>query len=72
VSGSAALGAFVLGLALFTVGARRIETRISGAFLILAAVGLFMVGPNPFLFGMFLATGWAVLTDGVEKVFPVG
>ncbi len=72
MSGSAALGAFVLGLALFTVGARRIETRISGAFLILAAVGLFMVGPNPFLFGMFLATGWAVLTDGVEKVFPVG
>ena len=71
MSGSAALGAFVLGLALFTVGARRIETRISGAFLILAAVGLFMVGPNPFLFGMFLETGWAVLTEGVEKVFPV-
>ena len=71
MSGSAALGAFVLGLALFTVGARRIETRISGAFLILAAVGLFMVGPNPFLFGMFLATGWAVLTNVVEKIFPV-
>lgn len=71
MSGAAALGAFVLGLALFTAGTRRVETRISGVFLILAAAGLFMVGPNPFLFGMFLATGWAVLTDGVEKVFPV-
>jgi hypothetical protein len=58
-------------LALFTAGTQRIETRISGVFLILAAVGLFIVGPNPFLFGMFLATGWAVLNHGVEKIFPV-
>ena len=71
MSGAATLGAFVLGLALFTICARRIEPRISGAFLILAAVGLFMIGPNPFLFGMFLATGWAVLTHVVEKIFPV-
>jgi hypothetical protein len=71
VSGAATLGAFVLGLALFTICARRIEPRISGVFLILAAVGLFMFGPNPFLFGMFLATGWAVLTHGVENIFPV-
>ena len=71
MSGAATLGAFVLGLALFTICARRIEPRISGVFLILAAVGLFMVGPNPFLFGMFLATGWGVLTHVVEKIFPV-
>jgi len=71
VSGAAVLGAFVLGLALFSVCARRIEARISGVFLILAAVGLFMVGPNPFLFGMFLATGWVVLNHGVEQIFPV-
>ena len=71
MSGAATLGAFVLGLALFTICARRIEPIISGVFLILAAVGLFMVGPNPFLFGMFLATGWAVLTHVVEKIFPV-
>lgn len=71
MSGAATLGAFVLGLALFTICARRIEPRISGVFLILAAVGLFMIGPNPFLFGMFLATGWAVLTHVVEKIFPV-
>lgn len=71
MSGAATLGAFVFGLALFTICARRIEPRISGVFLILAAVGLFMVGPNPFLFGMFLATGWAVLTHVVEKIFPV-
>ena len=71
MSGAATLGAFVLGLALFTICARRIEPRISGVFLILAAVGLFMVGPNSFLFGMFLATGWAVLTHVVEKIFPV-
>ena len=37
---------------------------------IFAAIGLYIAGPHPFLFGMILATGWCVLNTGVEKIFP--
>jgi len=38
---------------------------------VLATIGLYLLGPNPFLFGMILATGWYLLNMGVEKFFPI-
>jgi len=71
MAGVEALVAFLAGIVLFTIGSRRLDERLVLGLLIAAGVGLYLVGPNPFLFGMFLASGWSVLSLGVDRAFPV-
>ena len=40
-------------------------------FAIFSAMGLYIFGPNPFLFGMIFSTGWCLLNVVVEKAFPI-
>ncbi len=70
MSGAAELAFFLLGLIAFSIGSRYLDDVYSAIFLVLAGSGLFLIGPNSFLFGVFLASGWAVLSAAVDKAFP--
>lgn len=71
MSGVESLVAFLAGIVLFTIGSKRLDERLVFGLLVVAGVGLYFVGPNPFLFGMFLASGWSVLSFAVDRAFPV-
>ena len=69
MSGIEALLAFLTGLVLFTYGSRRLDDRIGLGLLLAAGTALYWIGPNPFLFGMFLACGWYMLSLTVDRAF---
>ena len=69
VSGIEALLAFLTGLVLFTYGSRRLDDRIGLGLLLASGTALYWIGPNPFLFGMFLACGWYMLSLTVDRAF---
>ncbi len=62
---------FLICLFLATMVSKRIEVKFSIIVIFLAACGLYIMGPEPFLFGIFLATGWHLLSVGVDYLFPV-
>ena len=52
-------------------GSRKLNTKVALGLVIVAAVGLYLIGPHPFLFGMILATGWCLLNLGEDCIFPL-
>ncbi len=62
---------FVICLFLASMASKRIEVKFSFLVILLVAVGLYLLGPEPFLFGIFLATGWHLLSVGVDDLFPL-
>ena len=47
------------------------DSKLVFGLAIIAVIGLYIAGPQPFLFGMILATGWSLLNMGVERIFPI-
>ncbi|MEC9120579.1 MAG: hypothetical protein VYC33_04590 [Candidatus Thermoplasmatota archaeon] len=47
------------------------DSKLVLGLAIIAAIGLYIAGPSPFLFGMILATGWCLLNLGIERIFPI-
>ena len=70
MSGIETLFYFVMGFSIFSYGAGKLDSKIVIGFAIIAIVGLYIMGPHTFLFGMILATGWSLLNMGVERIFP--
>jgi len=70
LSGIETLLYFVMGFTIFSYGAGKLESKVVIVLAIIAIIGLYLVGPHTFLFGMILATGWCLLNIGVERVFP--
>jgi len=62
---------FLFCLILFSVISKRIKLPYIGLIIISAGIALYTIGPDPFLFGIFLATGWHLLSVGVGIIFPV-
>ncbi|PDH25062.1 MAG: hypothetical protein CND29_01080 [Marine Group II euryarchaeote MED-G36] len=62
---------FLFCLILFSIISKRIKLPYVGLIIIPAGIALYSIGPNPFLFGIFLATGWHLLSVGVGIIFPV-
>ncbi|HIH80013.1 MAG: hypothetical protein QF365_06365 [Candidatus Thalassarchaeaceae archaeon] len=62
---------FLFCLILFSFISKRIKLPYVGLIIIPAAISLYTIGPEPFLFGIFLATGWHLLSVGVALIFPV-
>ncbi len=62
---------FLFCLILFSVISKRIKLPYIGLIIISAGIVLYTIGPDPFLFGIFLATGWHLLSVGVGIIFPV-
>tara|TARA_B100001113_G_scaffold146830_1_gene120377 strand:- start:236 stop:463 length:228 start_codon:yes stop_codon:yes gene_type:complete len=62
---------FLICLFLATLVSKRIEVKFSLLVIFLVAVGLYLKGPDPILFGIFLATGWHLLSVGVDNLFPL-
>ena len=60
----------VIGFAIFSYGADKLDSKIVIVLAIIAIIGLYVAGPHTFLFGMILATGWSLLNTGVERIFP--
>ena len=65
------LGYFLAGFIIFLYGSNPVDTMVVFVFAIFSAIGLYILGPNPFLFGMILSTGWCLLNVVVEKAFPI-
>tara|TARA_B100001029_G_scaffold179127_1_gene187614 strand:+ start:909 stop:1130 length:222 start_codon:yes stop_codon:yes gene_type:complete len=70
LSGIETLLYFLIGFAIFSYGAGKLDSKIVIVLAIIAIIGLHIEGPNTFLFGMILATGWSLLNTGVERIFP--
>jgi len=70
LSGIETLFYFVMGFAIFSYGAGKLDSKIVILLAIIAITGLYIAGPHTFLFGMTLATGWSLLNTGVERIFP--
>jgi len=62
---------FLFCLILFSIISKRIKLSYVGLIIIPTGIALYTIGPEPFLFGIFLATGWHLLSIGVEIIFPV-
>ncbi len=71
MSGIETLFYFVIGFAIFSYGADKLDSKIVIVLAIIAIIGLYVAGPHTFLFGMILATGWSLLNTGVERIFPI-
>lgn len=71
MSGISILLHFVIGFTIFSYGSGKIDSKLVFGLAIIAVIGLYIAGPQPFLFGMILATGWSLLNMGVERVFPI-
>ena len=71
MSGIITLASFIVGFTIFMFGSRKLNTKVALGLVIVAAVGLYMIVPHPFLFGMILATGWCLLNLGVDWIFPL-
>ena len=52
------LGYFLAGFIIFLYGSNLVDTMVVCVFAIFSAMGLYIFGPNPFLFGMIFSTGW--------------
>ena len=65
------LGYFLAGFIIFLYGSNLVDTMVVCVFAIFSAIGLYIFGPNPFLFGMILSTGWCLLNVVIEKAFPI-
>ncbi len=62
---------FLFSLILFSIISKRIKLPYVGLIIIPAGIALYTIGPEPSLFGIFLATGWHLLSVGVGIIFPV-
>jgi|TARA_B100001964_G_scaffold245274_1_gene331201 hypothetical protein len=62
---------FLFCLILFSIISKRIKLPYIGLIIISAGIALYTIGPEPSLFGIFLATGWHLLSVGVGIIFPV-
>jgi len=71
LSGISILLHFVIGFTIFSFGSGKMDYKLVLGLVIFAAIGLYIAGPHPFLFGMILATGWCFLNTGVERIFPI-
>lgn len=71
MSGISILLYFVIGFTICSYGSSKMDSKFVLGLVIIAASGLYIVGPQPFLFGMVLATGWSLLNTGVERIFPI-
>ena len=65
------LGYFLAGFIILLYGSTLVDTMVVCVFAIFSAMGLYIFGPNPFLFGMIFSTGWCLLNVVVEKAFPI-
>ena len=70
MSGISILLHFVIGFTIFSYGSGKMDSKLVLGLAIIALIGLYIAGPNPFLFGMTLATGWCLLNMGIERFFP--
>ncbi|MAC96924.1 MAG: hypothetical protein CL971_00515 [Euryarchaeota archaeon] len=71
LTGISLLAYFLTGFAIFSYSCAKLDSKLVLGLAVLATIGLYLLGPNPFLFGMILATGWYLLNMGVEKFFPI-
>ena len=65
------LSKFVIGFATFMFASGWLDNKVVLGLVLVSALGLYIVGPDTFLFGMILATGWRLLNIGVERIFPI-